>query len=158
MKFIATTLSLIFVFSIALECQAQRAKKREGQQPQEKRQGAPEPTQMAAKMLEQFDTNGDMKLDESELTAMFTSMRERRGQQGPGNRRRGEGRMGPGEDNPAGEGGKKQKRRGNKNKGEKNLEDPAEGGAEGKAKAKGEGRKRGKKRGQGGASEDNDGA
>ena len=64
--------------------------------------------EMVARMLKQFDKDGDQKLDSTELAALLTSMRERRGGgpgagqgSGPGSRgqaQRGRGgRGGPGE-------------------------------------------------------------
>ena len=38
-----------------------------------------DPARIVARMIEQFDKDGDEKLDKAELTALFTSMRERSG-------------------------------------------------------------------------------
>ena len=62
----------------------------EGQQ--QKGQGGPraggrDPAVMVARMMEQFDNDGDEKLDVMELTAMLTAMRERTGMQRGGTQR-----------------------------------------------------------------------
>ncbi len=36
-----------------------------------------DPAEMVARMIQQYDKDGDQKLDKQELTAMFTAMRER---------------------------------------------------------------------------------
>ncbi|NND97067.1 MAG: hypothetical protein HKN47_07050 [Pirellulaceae bacterium] len=47
-----------------------------------------DPAQLVARMMQEFDKDGDQKLDVQELTALLKSMRERRGQAGgrPGGR------------------------------------------------------------------------
>ena len=90
MKTITLTIAFIFALSIAANCDAQRPDrdgKRKGageqaggqQSAPGQRQRAIEPAAMSAKMMKQFDKNGDNKLDVTELTAMFTSIRENRG-------------------------------------------------------------------------------
>lgn len=59
----------------------QRGEQRQG------RQGG-DPAQMVARMMQEFDKDGDQKLDSKELAALLTSMRERRGG-GPGAQRGG---------------------------------------------------------------------
>lgn len=73
------------------------------------------PEQFVARLMQQFDKDGDQKLDAKELTSMFTAMRERRGG-GPGMMGRpGAGKDGarrrrPDTDNPGTAGGDKPKR------------------------------------------------
>lgn len=66
--------------------------RRPGDRPPGQSRGAPAPEEMVKRMMENFDEDGDKKLDASELEKMFTAMRERRGpgmQRPPaGNRRR----------------------------------------------------------------------
>lgn len=57
-------------------------------------------TQMVARIMKQFDKDGDEKLDMKELTAMMTAMRERRMGQGGQMQR-------PGQDGQKGQGGRK---------------------------------------------------
>ncbi len=74
--------------------------------------GRPSPAAMAARMIQQFDTDGDQSLNASELTAAIAAMRSRRGNggKGPGNRGaggkgpggKGRGRKGPGGNGPPG--------------------------------------------------------
>ena len=61
---------------------------------------AKEPAEMVAKMLSEFDSDGDSQLNARELTAMFTAIRERSlqaraGQSGQGRGRAGQGKQGP---------------------------------------------------------------
>ncbi|MBB3205595.1 hypothetical protein FHS27_001399 [Rhodopirellula rubra] len=44
-----------------------------------------DPAQMVGRLIEQFDKDGDEKLDSTELTALLTMMRDRRGGQMGGN-------------------------------------------------------------------------
>ena len=76
--------------------QGQDAKRGPGQG---RRQGGPgarggerDPAQLVARMMQEFDKDGDRKLDSTELTALLKSMRERRGSAAEG--RRGPGRPG----------------------------------------------------------------
>ena len=41
-----------------------------------------DPAAIVARLMQEFDKDGDQKLDSTELTALLTSMRERRGQVG----------------------------------------------------------------------------
>ena len=63
--------------------------------------GQRDPAEMVARMMSEFDQDGDQKLDATELTALLQNMRSRRGQamgQGPGQRRgAGQGRPGAGQ-------------------------------------------------------------
>lgn len=45
-----------------------------------------DPTQMVARMIQQYDKDGDQKLDANELSALLTSMRERRAGEADGAR------------------------------------------------------------------------
>ena len=90
MKHITTKIALMLVAGIAVECQAEKPKRDRQQQgqrqrPGKQRPGAKDPAQMAAQMMAKFDTNSDNKLNSTELTAMFTSIRERRAQARQGN-------------------------------------------------------------------------
>ena len=90
MKHITTKIALMLVATIAVECQAEKPKRDRQQQgqrqrPGKQRPGAKDPAQMAAQMMAKFDTNSDNKLNSTELTAMFTSIRERRAQARQGN-------------------------------------------------------------------------
>ena len=60
---------------------------RRGGQGQGQRPGMDrDPAQMVQRMMQEFDKDGDQKLDVRELTALFTAMRERRENGGrPGN-------------------------------------------------------------------------
>ncbi len=71
--------------------------------------GRPTPAAMAARMIQQFDRDGDQSLNANELTAAIESMRSRRGSggkgaggQGAGGRAR--GGKGPGGRGPGGRG------------------------------------------------------
>lgn len=66
--------------------------------------GGGDPAQMVAKMMSEFDKDGDQKLDVTELTALFTAMRERRGQAGQGRPGTGQGQQGR---RPGGAGGQR---------------------------------------------------
>ena len=90
MKHITTKIALILVATIAVECQAEKPKRDRPKQGQRQRSGkqrpgAKDPAQMAAQMVAKFDTNSDNKLNRTELTAMFTSIRERKAQARQGN-------------------------------------------------------------------------
>jgi len=63
--------------------------------------GQRDPAQMVARMIKEFDSDGDQKLDAKELTALLTSMRERRdgGQRmRPAGRQAGQGQAKPAQD------------------------------------------------------------
>ncbi|MEO2048242.1 MAG: hypothetical protein ABGX16_16945 [Pirellulales bacterium] len=93
---IAPLMAIFFVTSIVHECSAQAPERQQqrGQRRQaangERRSGegrrSPgpdrerDPAQMVARMMQQFDQDGDNKLDQAELTKLFIFMRERRGQ------------------------------------------------------------------------------
>lgn len=116
MKYSAPLVAILSLALLSSECFAQppskgrgKGKPAAGQRDGEGRQGKPgqgrpgpggdrDPAQFIARMLEQFDKDGDKKLDLRELTALFTAMRERRenggrppGAAGPG-RGQGEGK------------------------------------------------------------------
>ena len=73
-----------------------------------------DPAQMVARMMQEFDKDGDQKLDSAELTALLSSMRQRRGaqmgRQGQGQARRDrpgqtqQGRGKPGQGKPGANG------------------------------------------------------
>ena len=69
-------------------------KARQGRAARGPQGGGQDSQQMVARMLQRFDQNGDQKLDSTELAALLTSLRERRGM-GRGNEA-GAGRPGPG--------------------------------------------------------------
>ncbi|MGI9470602.1 MAG: hypothetical protein ACR2NZ_03650 [Rubripirellula sp.] len=76
------------------------------QGPGGQRGGDRDPATMVARLMEQFDKNGDKKLDMTELTAMMTSMRERGGAQRGQGQGRGQGAAGQGRgQRPGGQGG-----------------------------------------------------
>ena len=155
MKNITTTVALAFVVSIAVECQAQRPNRggqrqrpqgqqdqrqgpqgqqrqrqrplgQQGQRQRGQRPGAGDPSQMATQMMAEFDKNGDKKLDRSELTAMFASIRERRAQGAPENA---QGRRGPaGRGTAEGRPGRNSGRQGGRNDRRGNDADDAGGG------------------------------
>ena len=52
---------------------------------------AQDPAALAARMISQFDKDGDRALNARELEAALRSMRERRGEQGPGGAGKGKG-------------------------------------------------------------------
>jgi hypothetical protein len=69
-----------------------------------------DPAQMVARMMTQFDKDGDQKLDSKELTALLKSMRQRRGGEGQGQAR--QGRAGQGQPGQARQGRPGQGRQG----------------------------------------------
>ncbi len=84
--------------SVALSSPAQKGKGNKAQQGQKKNgqkgkggQGRMDPSAMAARMIQQFDKNGDKSLNVRELTTALTTMRERRGQAGKGGMGKGKG-------------------------------------------------------------------
>ncbi|MEO1993283.1 MAG: EF-hand domain-containing protein [Pirellulales bacterium] len=74
---------------------SENTQRRPGDRPPGQFRGGPAPDEMVKRMMEEFDEDGDKKLDSTELKKMFTTMRERRGagMQRPsaGNRRPGSG-------------------------------------------------------------------
>ncbi len=68
--------------------------------------GRPTPAAMAARMIQQFDSDGDQSLNASELTAAIESMRSRRGNGGKGRGGKGAGGKGAGGKGPGGKGPK----------------------------------------------------
>jgi EF hand domain-containing protein len=107
----------------------------------------PAPTDRAEKLLEEFDANGDGKLDAEERKAAEAARRERRGQ-GEGRKGDGEGRRG--ERGGDGEGRKRGGKGGERGKRGGDGEGRKRGGERGKRGGDGEGRKRGGKGGDGG--------
>ncbi|MGB7345167.1 MAG: EF-hand domain-containing protein [Pirellulaceae bacterium] len=115
----ATLLSLMaFSFqAMAEEKDQERGKKRGGAAQGEKgglrgAAGQRDPGELIGRMMKEFDTDGDQKLDVTELTALLKSMRERRGQMGQGEGRleQARGRRGAQLDGQAQRGGAKPKR------------------------------------------------
>ena len=138
MKFITSAAAILSVALIAGDCSAQPPGKGrgqgkpgagqrqqgqgQGQRGQRPPQGDRDPAMIVSRMMKEFDKDGDQKLNMTELTALFTSMRERRENgggrpgAGPGDgQRRGEkGERGQGKD-----GQKPQGRRDGQGRGEK---------------------------------------
>ena len=89
MKTITSVLAIAFAVSFAFDCEAQRPNRQQGQRGENAGeggrrrppQGMPEPAQMAARMMREFDKDGDKKLDTAELTALLTALRDRRASQ-----------------------------------------------------------------------------
>ena len=126
--------------------QTRRGMGREGQRPMgqrsvEQRPGGPganammnmDPAKIAQRMMSRFDKDGDAKLNQSELLAMLTSMRERRGMgQGTGNEadrdggQRGKGR--PRGDSKRGDNERANNERASKKRRPQNDNDEAEPG------------------------------
>ena len=89
MKYTTPIVAILSVALLAVTCSAeppggQRAKGANGQRRASggQRPGAGadrDPKQMVARMMNEFDKDGDSKLNAMELTAMFASMRDRRG-------------------------------------------------------------------------------
>lgn len=103
MKFTTAIVSLLSLALVAAECSAQppgrqrgdkgkaaagqrgmRKPGEQGQRPGGRGQGGEsrDPAQMVARMMKEFDKDGDSKLDMKELTALMTAMRDRRGSAG----------------------------------------------------------------------------
>jgi len=108
-----TTLAVLTLAWIAVDCSAAPPEGMRGQRAREGGQGGGErvqqrggdPAQMIARMMQEFDKDGDQKLDTRELTALMTSMRERRaGAAGAGGARAGGARPGRPAGNGAGKG------------------------------------------------------
>ena len=94
MKNVTLSLTLLFVGLLAYDSPAQEPGKRLGGQRGQAENGAnrgPErqgrgglaaerdPAQLVARLMQEFDKDGDQKLDSKELTAMMISLRDRRG-------------------------------------------------------------------------------
>lgn len=88
MKFLTPLAALMALSLIVSEIQAQPPGRGKGKPPAGQNGGPGrrpgpgmdrDPAQMVQRMIEQYDQDGDQKLDARELTAMFTAMRERRG-------------------------------------------------------------------------------
>lgn len=111
-KKITLSLALLSVALLAYDCSAEEEKgkqqggKRSAAQGANRAQtgqgrGGPgaerDPAQLVARMMREFDKDGDQKLDSTELTALLKSMRQRRGGEGqgqPGQARQGKPRQG----------------------------------------------------------------
>lgn len=125
MKKITTILMLVAVGSawVAPDCSAKPVEREKGKNGAQKRQGKADgqqrgadrdPAKRVQKILEQFDTNGDQKLDAAELQEFLASASQRRGQ----GKQRGGNRADKGEgQSPDMEGAKRGKREGRKGKG-----------------------------------------
>ncbi len=112
MNKISLALSILSVVLLAYDASAQAPGKRpDGQRgPAQKGagqqgRGGPaaerDPAQMVARMMEEFDKDGDQKLDAKELTALLTSMRDRRGGAGQAGAGQGQAKQGrPGQARP----------------------------------------------------------
>ncbi len=83
MRQIIPVLAIFCTALVASECSAQPPQRPGAQRPGGRRPGGPggerDPAQMVARLIKEFDKDGDEKLDAKELTAMLKSMRERRG-------------------------------------------------------------------------------
>jgi len=113
MKRLTPILAMFAIVLLAFECSAQppngkRGPNKDGKRAEGRR---PDSAKMVARMMKEFDTDGDQKLDIKELTALMVAMRERRGGQGmaPGRQRPGQatgrpdGRKRPGADGKPGD-------------------------------------------------------
>lgn len=113
------------------------AEKGAGRGPERQGRGGPgaerDPAQMVARLMQEFDKDGDQKLDSTELTALMTSMRDRRGGARPGGEGQGQARQGrpgqarqgqgkPGQGKPGAEG--QRRRRGTDEAGKPGGERP----------------------------------
>ena len=139
MKRLISLATLLSIALITAECSAQppegprgkRGQAENGQRRQRAQRGQrPEgdrnPEQMVARMMKQFDKDGDSKLDVKELTALLTKMRERRGGgRGPGMRQRPENDTAEGGKSARGKRGQKAKQR------RRNQQSPEEAGRPG---------------------------
>lgn len=120
MSRITPVLALMAFSMVAVECTAAPPEGRQRKRPEAaERLGGqrPDPTQLVGRMMQQFDQDGDQKLNVEELTALLTSLRDRRGAQRPEGavgeamRRRGaEGKRGKGNGAEETAGGQKPKR------------------------------------------------
>lgn len=86
MKYTTPIVAVLSVVLLAGTCTAeppgrQRGERAKGANGQPRPGGGAErdPKQMVARMMKEFDKDGDSKLNAAELTAMLTSMRDRRG-------------------------------------------------------------------------------
>ncbi len=98
MKYTTPFVAILSVALIAVSCSAEPPGRQRGERAQgangQRRAGEGQrpgggaqrdPQQMVARMMKEFDKDGDSKLNTRELTAMFASMRERRSSgEGPG--------------------------------------------------------------------------
>ncbi len=125
MRKITTILSLVAIaFAwVAADCSAsplerERGKNgvqnRSGKADRQQRGAGRDPAQRVQRMIEQFDTDGDQKLDAAELQEFLSAANQRRGQ-GASSQRGGK-RAGKG--GPGGKGGKGEGRKGKKRPGE----------------------------------------
>ncbi|MFK8111151.1 MAG: EF-hand domain-containing protein [Rubripirellula sp.] len=99
------TLAVLALAWIAVDCSAAppegKRGKGAGEDGKRAQQRGGDPAQVVARMMQEFDKDGDQKLDAQELTALMTSMRERRGAGASGARpgqSAGKGRQRPGGD------------------------------------------------------------
>ena len=114
MKLVTTTLALLAVAILATDASAEPPGKAVGKRGENRAQagsgggsgGQRDPSQIIARMMEEFDADQDSKLDLQELTALLQSLRDRRGQGRTGQGRTGQGRTGQGspEQDAAGQG------------------------------------------------------
>ena len=92
MKQLSSLLAILFLVATVHECSAEPQGRERGKRPNPGAQRRPgqgqrgpaggaqrDPAQMVARMIKEFDKDGDQKLDATELTALFAAMRERRG-------------------------------------------------------------------------------
>lgn len=127
MKRLVPVLAVFSAILIVTECSAESSDSEKGKRRSlaarknggdRARPGQGDPQAMVARLMQQFDKDGDKKLDGRELAALLTSMRERRGGGGrpgagpgrPGEGRPGAGRPGagrPGEGRPGNRDGRK---------------------------------------------------
>ena len=134
MKYMAPALAILCVALIAFDSSAEpparrkangkqangkqgrnadgQRRSRDGQQRPGQQRPDRDPAEMAARIMREFDKDGDKKLNVTELTAMMKSMRDRRGGQRPGPGANGpQGRRGTGKDGqrPSGADGKRRR-------------------------------------------------
>ncbi len=110
MRRIAPVLAFLVIIPTAVVCAAGPPKGEPGKRPDGNgrlAQRVADPSKMVERMMQEFDKDGDQKLDAKELTALLTSMRERIGQVQSGRgalegqrQRGGEGATRPGGDRP----------------------------------------------------------
>ena len=134
MKYFVTAIAVVLMSFATAECDAQGKKegkravqgnKGEGAQ-RRKGQGQRSPKERVKRILQQFDKDGDEKLDEQELIAMFVAMQSRDRRQGKaGGNRTGKGPSGK---RPSGKGDRpgKGKGKGKGKKGKTKTEDSSE--------------------------------
>ena len=144
MKHFIPLVSLLSIALICGECSAkppegERGKRDAGEPGQRefgqrgpRRQGGAidrDPAQMVARMMKEFDTDGDEKLDVTELKKLFATMRDRRGVgrgAGPA-QRRGTG-MAQGQGRPGNKAGGRARR--NRNRGQRGADEVGNPGGE----------------------------